>query len=96
MILCVRSAHNSRRCDHLLIGRPLGDDNITNNKEKSVNENKKECQTRELAKLIVVFSQMLAREIEIRNQMHEEKRLDSEQNAYMDKMFMCEFVFSNL
>ncbi len=45
---------------------------------------------------MVNFFQMLTREIEIRNQIHEERRLENEQNAYMDKMFMCDFVFSNL
>ena len=65
-------------------------------KDKEKSENEKEYTTIELAKLFVELSQMLGREIEIRNQEHEERRLESEQNAYMDKMFTCEFIFSNL
>ena len=95
-MFCVWSAYYSGRCHYLLIGRSLGDDNITKNKEISENENERECQTKELEGLMVNFFQMLTREIEIRNQIHEERRLESEQNAYMDKMFMCDFVFSNL
>ncbi len=39
---------------------------------------------------------MLAREIEIRDQVLEERRLESEQNMYMNQIYMCDFVFSNL
>jgi hypothetical protein len=39
---------------------------------------------------------VLAREIEVRNQIHEEQRLDSEQTAYMEGMFTCEFIYSNM
>ena len=46
--------------------------------------------------MVFEFALVLAREIDIRNQIHEERRLDSEQTAYMDRMFMCEFIYSNL
>ena len=49
-----------------------------------------------MARLVFEFTRVLAREIEVRNQMHEERILDSEQTAYMDRIFMCEFIYSNL
>ena len=49
-----------------------------------------------MARLVFEFTRVLAREIEVRNQIHEERRLDSEQTAYMERMFMCEFIYSNM
>jgi hypothetical protein len=50
----------------------------------------------EIFSLLLDFSRMLRKEIEIRNQINEERRMESEQNLYMDQIFMCEFIFSNL
>ena len=50
----------------------------------------------ELARLVFELTRVLAREIEVRNQIHEEQRLDSEQTAYMEGMFIKEFIYSNL
>ena len=73
-----------------------GDDNI-NKKKDELNTGKNENQTNtELSKLFVNLANMLAREIEIRDQILEERRLESEQNMYMNQIFMCDFVFSNL
>ena len=58
--------------------------------------NEEKCPTSELARLVFEFTRVLAREIDVRNQMHEERRLDSEQTAYMERMFMCEFIYTNL
>ena len=79
-----------------MIERQLGDDNITKNIEESEKSNEKECPKRGLEELFAGLMQMLSREIQMRNQKHEERELDSEQNAYMEKMFTCEFVYSNL
>ena len=49
-----------------------------------------------MARLVFELTRVLAREIEVRNQIHEERRLDSEQTAYMEGMFMCEFIYSNI
>ena len=73
-----------------------GDDNI-NKKKDELNTGKNENQTNtELSKLFVNLANMLAREIEIRDQILEERRLENEQNIYMNQMFMCDFIFSNL
>ena len=73
-----------------------GDDNIDKKKDE-LNTGKNENQTNtELSKLFVNLANMLAREIEIRDQILEERRLESEQNMYMNQIFMCDFVFSNL
>ena len=80
--------------NHLLSEQGPGYDTISLNEKEPKNE--EECSTTELAKLIFDLSQMLAREIKIRNQFHEERTLESEQSVYMDRMFMCEFIFSNL
>jgi hypothetical protein len=77
-----------------LNGQPSGDDIIENKKnEPEDNEN---SLTDELAKLMFGLYQTLTREIEIKSQLHEERRMDSEQNAYMEGMFMCDFIYSNL
>ena len=90
----VHSARCSRGPDRLLTAQRSGDDSIGEHKEEQKNE--EECPTTELARLVFEFTQVLAREIEVRNQIHEERRLDSEQTAYMERMFMCEFIYSNL
>ena len=90
----VQSAHCPRGPDRLLTEQRSGDDSIGEQKEEKKNE--EECPTTELARLVFEFTRVLAREIEVRDQMHEERRLDSEQTAYMEGVFMCEFIYSNL
>ena len=90
----VQSAHCPRGPDRLLTEQRSGDDSIGEHKEEQKNE--EERPATELARLVFELTRVLAREIDVRNQMHEERRLDSEQTAYMEGMFMCEFIYSNL
>jgi len=43
----------------------------------------------ELSGSVIDFSQLHANEIEMRRLIDEELRMESEQNAYMDRMFTC-------
>ena len=69
---------------------------MSEKKENCEMENTEQRLSSEIFSLLLDFSRMLREEIEIRNQINEERRMESEQNLYMDQIFMCEFIFSNL
>ena len=58
--------------------------------------NDDECPQKIISDLMVSMAKMITREIKYRDQILEERVLESEQNMYMDQIFMCDFVFGNL
>lgn len=58
--------------------------------------NDDECPQKLISDLMVSMAKMITREIKYRDQILEERVLESEQNMYMDQIFMCDFVFGNL